>query len=185
MNFVHLEFRLWHFIFLNFDPRINKLYIHRNINDIFSFQNMLNLPFSSTSFYFKRKILEGSHEIHIFDDEAFLKLATVAVLTEKSVFLFLSWQPLWRKQIILSNSCNLSTQTFQEKWSLTDKDYSRKLSQSCIPYPIAKDTLLRTLTLSMESKRREHFFFGFYYILSYVWVDLTYLTCLIFPQPPW
>ena len=37
-------------------------YIHRNI-DISSFQNGLNLPFSSTDFDFKSKIVEGTHEM--------------------------------------------------------------------------------------------------------------------------
>ena len=90
--------------------------------------------------------MEGSHEIHIFDDEAFLQLANVAVITEKGIFFLLSWQPLLRKQIISSNSCNLSIQTCQETWSLTDKYQSRKLSQSCIPCPIAKYLLLRTFS---------------------------------------
>ena len=47
----------------NFDLKINKPNINTNIIDISSFRNSLNLPFSSTSFYFKGKTVKGSHEM--------------------------------------------------------------------------------------------------------------------------
>ena len=49
-------------IFNLFYPEINKPNIHNNIIDISSFQNGLSSLFSSTGFYYKRKVIEGSHE---------------------------------------------------------------------------------------------------------------------------
>ena len=70
------------FFFFFFYPRINKPHIHNNIIGIPSFQNGLNDSFSSTSFYFKSKVIEGSYkgEIcslllgHLFSKYAFLRL---------------------------------------------------------------------------------------------------------------
>ena len=42
--------------------KINKPNMHNNIIDISSFQNGLNVLFSSTGFYLKSKVLEGSHK---------------------------------------------------------------------------------------------------------------------------
>ena len=42
---------------------MNKPHTHANIIGISSFQNGLNHTFSLTCFYFKSKILEGSHEM--------------------------------------------------------------------------------------------------------------------------
>ena len=42
--------------------KINKPNIHNNITDISNFQNGLNILFVSTGFYFKSKVLEGSHK---------------------------------------------------------------------------------------------------------------------------
>ena len=36
--------------------------MHNNIIDISSFQTGLNVLFSSTGFYFKSKVIEGSHK---------------------------------------------------------------------------------------------------------------------------
>ena len=44
-----------------FYPRINKPNIHNDIIDFSNFQNGLHNLFSSTGFYFKIKVLEGSH----------------------------------------------------------------------------------------------------------------------------
>ena len=49
-------------IFNLFYPEINKPNIHNNIIDISSFQNGLNDLFSSTGFYLKSKVMEGSHK---------------------------------------------------------------------------------------------------------------------------
>ena len=49
------------YIFSFFCPEINKPNIHNNINDILSFQNGLNVLLSSTGFYLKSKVVEGSH----------------------------------------------------------------------------------------------------------------------------
>ena len=43
-------------------PEINKANIHNNIIDISSFQNGLNDLYSSTGFYLKSKVIEGSHK---------------------------------------------------------------------------------------------------------------------------
>ena len=43
-----------------FYPRINKSNICNNIIGISNFQNALNDLFSSTGFYFKSKVIEGS-----------------------------------------------------------------------------------------------------------------------------
>ena len=48
-------------IFEFFYPKINKSNIHNNITDISSFQNGLNDLFTSTGFYLKSKVIEGSH----------------------------------------------------------------------------------------------------------------------------
>ena len=42
--------------------RVNIPNIHNNINDISSFQAGLNVLFSSTGFYFKSKVIKGSHK---------------------------------------------------------------------------------------------------------------------------
>ena len=52
-----------HCIFDIFYPRMNKPNILTTIIAIFSFRNGLNHPFSSTSFYFSSKIVEGNHEM--------------------------------------------------------------------------------------------------------------------------
>ena len=53
----------WHHIFLFcFYLRINRPNIQNNIIVISSFQTGLNDLFSSTSFYFKSKVIEGSHK---------------------------------------------------------------------------------------------------------------------------
>ena len=49
-------------IFNLFYPEINKPNIHNNIIDISSFQNGLDDLFSSTGFYLKSKVIEGSHK---------------------------------------------------------------------------------------------------------------------------
>ena len=45
-----------------FDPRINKRNIHNRIIGISNFQKSLNDPFSAGGFYFKGKVIEGSHK---------------------------------------------------------------------------------------------------------------------------
>ena len=45
-----------------FYPAINKPNVHNNIVGISSFQNGLNDLFSAAGFYFKSKVIEGSHE---------------------------------------------------------------------------------------------------------------------------
>ena len=52
------------FLIFFFYPRMNKQNIHNNIG-ISSFENGFNHPFSSTGFYFKRKITEGHHVFKI------------------------------------------------------------------------------------------------------------------------
>ena len=49
-------------VFKFFYPRINKPNMHNNITGISSFQNGFNDLFSSTGFYFKSQVIEGSHE---------------------------------------------------------------------------------------------------------------------------
>ena len=66
-------------------------------------------------------------------------LATIAVITEKLDFFLPPWQPLLGKQILSSQSRNLSVKTIHEKWSQTRKDYSKKMSERCILYLIAKN----------------------------------------------
>ena len=64
-KFVHLKlifFTSYLFLFFIY-PRMNSPYIHANIIDISGFQNELNHPFSSTGFYFKGKMVEGSHDM--------------------------------------------------------------------------------------------------------------------------
>ena len=62
-NFEHLELFLFTFhIFDFFYPRINIPNIYNNIIDISSFQTGLNVIFNSTGFYFKSKVIEGSHK---------------------------------------------------------------------------------------------------------------------------
>ena len=52
----------WIAYFYFFYPQISKPNIHNNIINISSFQNGLNELFSSTSFYLKSKVIEGSHK---------------------------------------------------------------------------------------------------------------------------
>ena len=49
-------------MFLIFYQEINKPNIHNNIIDISSFHNGLNDLSSSTGFYLKSKLIEGSHK---------------------------------------------------------------------------------------------------------------------------
>ena len=55
-----------------FYPRINIPKIHNKIIDISSFQTGLNVLFSLNSFYFKSKVIEGSHK----GENVFLILST-------------------------------------------------------------------------------------------------------------
>ena len=62
-NFVHLIlFFFTLHIFNFFYPEINQPNMHKNIIDISSFQNGINDLFSSTGFYLKSKVIEGSQK---------------------------------------------------------------------------------------------------------------------------
>ena len=54
------------------------------------------------------------HICHVFN-EAFFSLNTRSFDNWKSVFFRFPWQPMFAKQIISSQSCNLSIQTMPEK----------------------------------------------------------------------
>ena len=54
------------------------------------------------------------------------------------------------------------------------------LSQSCILCQ-----LLRTKTLASGSKCIKHFFYFYHYLPYICWVDVIYLTCLVFLKSPW
>ena len=74
--------------------KINKPNIHNNIIDISSFQNGLNILFSSTGFYFKSKVLEGSHKGKklFFNFWALLvKMYIFAVLVFFSCLVVIQW----------------------------------------------------------------------------------------------
>ena len=63
---------------------MNKPNIRNNIIDISSFQNELNGLFSSTGFYLKSKVIEGSHKgKNMFFNfrELFLKMYIVEIVT--------------------------------------------------------------------------------------------------------
>ena len=54
------------------------------------------------------------------------------------------------------------------------------LSQSCVLCQ-----LLRTKTLASGSKCIKHFFYFYHYLPYICWVDVIYLTCLVFLKSPW
>ena len=77
-------------IFNLFYPEINKPNIHNNIIDISSFQNGLNDPFSSTGFYFKSKVIEGSYKgillkMYIFEVVPFFLASWLSIQLNFSV----------------------------------------------------------------------------------------------------
>ena len=45
--------------------------------------------------------------------------------------------------------------------------------------------LLRTKTLASGSKCIKHFFYFYHYLPYICWVDVIYLTCLVFLKSPW
>ena len=60
---MHLELFFTLHVLKNFYPKMNKPNKHNNvIGGISSFQNGLNNLFSSTGFYSKIKVIEGSHK---------------------------------------------------------------------------------------------------------------------------
>ena len=77
-------------------------------------------------------------------------LATIAMITEKMSFSCLfSWEPLLRKQIHLSQSSSLSTQTTStlKNGSQTDKGYLKNCYKG-----VSSTPLLRTRVMTMSSK---------------------------------
>ena len=84
-------------------PEINKANIHNNIIDISSFQNGLNDLYSSTGFYLKSKVIEGSHKgkkmffnilallfkIYIFEVVTFFSFVVVIQSTQFLVVVYI------------------------------------------------------------------------------------------------
>ena len=61
----------------------------------------------------------------------------------------------------------------------TDKDYWKKIVTKLYLVSIAKDPSIRI-------KMHQTFFFYFYHYLPCIcWVDVIYLTCLVFLKSPW
>ena len=80
------------------------------------------------------------HKVHVFC-EAFSFLAVTAMVTGKMPFSISMATIIFRKEFLLSQEILLSQQLFKpslERWSQIEKDYSKKLSQRVIFYPIAK-----------------------------------------------
>ena len=96
LNILHfLLFTYFLHIFDFFYLKINKPNIHNNIIDTSSFQNGLNILFSSTGFYFKSKVLEGSHKGKklFFNFWALLvKMYIFAVLVFFSCLVVIQWR---------------------------------------------------------------------------------------------
>ena len=80
--------------FYFFYPEVNKPNIHNNIIDISDFQNWVNVLFSSTGFYLKSKVIEGSHKVKsIFFNfwAPLLKMYIFEVVTFFSGLVFIQW----------------------------------------------------------------------------------------------
>ena len=78
---------------------MNKPNIRNNIIDISSFQNELNGLFSSTGFYLKSKVIEGSHKGKnmFFNFWALLKMYIFEVVTFFSCLVFIQSTQFWFK----------------------------------------------------------------------------------------
>ena len=114
-----------------------------------------------------------------FPNEAFFLLATVAMITVKSLRIFRA--AVVREiysfiKIMQPISPNYNWENGVKKIKITEEN----LSQSCILCQ-----LLRAKTI-YQGQNESNIFFNFYHYLPYIcWVDVIYLTCLVFLKSPW
>ena len=123
---------------------------------------------------------------HVLDDltwnypmKHLLHLATVAMFTVKMSCNHFHSSSFQGNIFLHQNHATYIVQTITQKMESNIKITEKDLSQSCILCQ-----LLRTKTLASGSKYIKHF--CFYHYLSYIWwVDVIYLTCLVFLKSPW
>ena len=110
-----------------------------------------------------------------------LLLANIAMITVRKFFIYFHSSSCQGNIFLQQNGATYLSKISLRKWSQTDKDHWRKFVTKLYLASIAKDK-----DPSIRVKMHQHSFFNFYHHLSNIcWVDVIYLTRLVFLKPPW
>ena len=107
-------------------------------------------------------------------------LATVAMITLKMSLTHFHSSSCQGNIFLHQNHEPISSNYSWENGVTQTKITEENLSQSCIFCQ-----LLRTKTLASGSKCINFFFWFYHYLLCIYWVDVIYLTCLVFLKSSW
>ena len=135
------------------------------------------------------KNFEKLHEVRVIypgwfnmelPNEAFFLLATVAMITVKMSFTHFHSSSCQGNIFLHQNMQSISPNYNWENGVKQIRLLKKICHKSCILCQ-----LLRTKTLASGSKCIKHFFYFYHYLPYICWVDVIYLTCLVFLKSPW
>ena len=113
-------------------------------------------------------------------NEEFFPLSNLAMITVKLFFTDFHSNICQGNIVLHQNHASYSLKYNWENGVKQIEITEENLSISCILCQ-----LLRTKTLVSGSKCIKHFFYFYHYLPYIFWVDVIYLTCLVFLKSPW